>query len=112
MLPPPSVGGIELTSGSFSCVASVTVATDMIPEKGSSGNSACPVLPTGRKPLTTPRLPLPIGVNTDTFPYFRGSPVARPSIVVGMTSAAVIPPAAVANDAASAPFPCLLEMTP
>src|SRR3954451_13160829 len=112
MFPPPMVGGIELTSWSFSVGAPV-VATAINPANGSIGQETEPLRPTGREAVATPLRPLPTGVNTETLPYFVGSLVVpRPSGVLGITSAEVMPPVAVAELTDSAPLPCRLGMTP
>ena len=48
MLPPPRVGGIELSAGSVSPPG--VVATPMRPMNGSSGNATSPDVPTGMTP--------------------------------------------------------------
>jgi hypothetical protein len=111
MLPPPSVGGIELTSGSLSVGASPTVATAISPANGSSGQLTSPLVPTGRWAVGTPPRSCRTGVKTETLPYRSGSLVARPSGVRGIVSAALMPLSG-ENWTASAPLPCRLEMTP
>jgi hypothetical protein len=48
-------------------------------------------------------------VNTDTFPYRSGSPVALPSVSIGGITSSGVMPLAVPG---SAPLPCLLDTTP
>jgi hypothetical protein len=113
MLPPPRVGGIELTSGSSSVPASSTVATAIRPANGETGQDTLPFRPTGNVATGVPPRPLPNGVKVETLPYLMRSPVARPSVETGgMTSWAVSSPSGVRKADDSAPLPCRLEMTP
>ena len=121
MLPPPTVGGMELTSGSSSVGASSTVATALSPANGATGQDTVPRDPTGRVATGVPPRPLLTGVKVETLPYLVGSPVprfpsgssGRPSVATGgMTSDSASSPAGVRKPADRAPLPWRLEMTP
>jgi len=65
MLPPPRVGGIELSSGAVR-LAAVVCATPIVPMNGLSGK-ATSRRPYGRTPTAAP-FPRRTAVNVDTLP--------------------------------------------